>query len=324
MFTLLLPVLLALFYIKSVDCALLLTGGEVLCSYDSHAGDKCVAKLLDLRPTQFTIGQMEVDCKKAWLETLTDTELDLYIRSHPVPIWIGPDGLYMTDHHHLVRSVYEADRGKTLKQKYLFAEVQGNLADLQFRANFLQSMVSKGLIWLYDEQGSAPLNPEFLPDTVQVLANDPHRSLAWMAIVFGGFQKSDIRYAQFQWAEYFRKAQIFPIAHNEVQGAHPATKWSWCQAHPYSPLDCYLDQDFDIFYRALPIAMAMSNSTDASYLPGFGPSKLKEPKCGWNFFDKSIKNNDDAKHYINQLLLVADTTKGQMMPTSVNNVAEEI
>ena len=198
----------------------------------------------------------------------------------------------MTDHHHLVRSLYEADLGIALKNKYAFAEVQGNLVDLEFRANFLQSMVSKGKIWLYDEQGNAPLNPEFLPDTVEVLANDPHRSLAWVVGSFGGlcvllpsllsyslfsltvlfllsypvlssllpttmlpsfsllsyphldfanallaselrsclliheccicllvtkpiagFQKSDIRYAQFRWAEYFRRAEIVSTLH---------------------------------------------------------------------------------------------------------------
>jgi hypothetical protein len=173
------------------------------------------------------------------------------------------------------------------EEKYMWVTIEGNLANLNKRALFLQSMVTMGKIWLYDELGNSPINPEFLPDTVEVLANDPHRSLAWLIHVFGGCQKSDIRYAQFRWGEYLRSKNVFPVQQYPPPSL-PPTDWSWCQAHPYSPIDCYLNQTEDLIKRALPLGLKYAADPAAKYLPGWGPDKKKEPDCGWDFFGPSV------------------------------------
>ncbi len=73
----------------------------------------------------------------------------------------------------------------------MYATIEGNLVGLKKRSLFLQSMVAMGKIWLYDELGNQPINPEYLPDSIEILANDPHRSLAWLVQINGGYTKVD-------------------------------------------------------------------------------------------------------------------------------------
>ena len=63
-----------------------------------------------LRPTQVTVGLIEVRDKRAQLEALKKKEQRDFMELHPIPAVWGPDGkLYITDHHHLGRAASEAD-----------------------------------------------------------------------------------------------------------------------------------------------------------------------------------------------------------------------
>ena len=57
-----------------------------------------------LRPTQLTVGMIEMKVKKKHLVSLKPAEQREFLRSRPMPAAIGPEKrLYITDHHHLGR-----------------------------------------------------------------------------------------------------------------------------------------------------------------------------------------------------------------------------
>jgi hypothetical protein len=61
-----------------------------------------------LRPTQITVGMIEVHDKRDKLLSLNKTERQEFLAAHPIPAVWGPDGnLYITDHHHLGRACSE-------------------------------------------------------------------------------------------------------------------------------------------------------------------------------------------------------------------------
>ncbi len=62
-----------------------------------------------LRPTQLTVGMIEVQDKKTHLASLKAQDQQDFMQAHPMPAVIGPGGnLYITDHHHLGRAALEA------------------------------------------------------------------------------------------------------------------------------------------------------------------------------------------------------------------------
>src|ERR1700748_3568956 len=65
-------------------------------------------EILSLRPTQMTVGMIEVEEKKErWLkEKAKKQEKDL--AKHMVPVVLGPDERhYVVDHHHMARALHE-------------------------------------------------------------------------------------------------------------------------------------------------------------------------------------------------------------------------
>src|SRR5579862_9567293 len=67
------------------------------------------ADLKDLHPTQLTVGFIVVQDKKKRLAALSSADQSSYMKDHPMPAILGPQGtLYITDHHHLGRAALEA------------------------------------------------------------------------------------------------------------------------------------------------------------------------------------------------------------------------
>lgn len=93
----------------------------------------CALKLGLVRPTQFTYGALEVDCKVNYVESLGGKDLDKYIYKNPAPTWIGPslDGnefhFYITDGHHLARTIYDANTGDDQADKYICKEEKNKI-----------------------------------------------------------------------------------------------------------------------------------------------------------------------------------------------------
>ena len=65
-------------------------------------------EIADLRPTQITVGLLEVaDKRQEWRRNAKKHGPE-YLGRHMVPVVLGPkERAYLVDHHHLVRALYE-------------------------------------------------------------------------------------------------------------------------------------------------------------------------------------------------------------------------
>ena len=175
---------------------------DTVCDASSKAGELCSCKVLELRPTQFAVGMVEVKDKEAELASKSGPALRAYQREHPEPTVKGPGGgLFITDHHHLALAM--ADRGIEVTFCRLLADYSGLDPD-----SFWAKMAERGWLYLYDENGSGPRSPADLPRTVEGLKDDPYRSLASAVRDSGGFAKLSTPFAEFEWANYFRSSGI--------------------------------------------------------------------------------------------------------------------
>ena len=189
-------------------------------------------ELLDLRPTQFTVGLEEVRLRAAKLKKLGGEELDQAIKQRPVPVALSRGGVsHIVDRHHFARACWEAG------VKKLHTELRADLSHLD-EQEFWKSMAASRFAHLYDKNGKGPLDPAKLPKDVRGLADDPYRSLAWQVRREGGYDKSDQPFSDFLWAEYFRKHVKIAAGENGVK-------------------------------KAVPEALKLAHSAWASRLPGF-------------------------------------------------------
>ena len=80
------------------------------CAAPSKTNDLCSCKVLELHPTQFAVGMIEVQSKETELASKAGPNLSAYQQKHPEPVVKGPgNALFITDHHHLALAM--ADRG---------------------------------------------------------------------------------------------------------------------------------------------------------------------------------------------------------------------
>jgi hypothetical protein len=154
-------------------------------------------KIHCLRPTQITVGLIEVHDKRTKLEGMKNSEQQEFLQAHPIPgVW-GPDGkLYITDHHHLGRAASEAgiDSG--------FFWVEDDFSHLPI-AQFWPKMDEAKWVHPIDQHGKL-CSFELIPDHLEKLRDDPYRSLAGYVRNEGGYDKTPAPYAEFLWADFFR------------------------------------------------------------------------------------------------------------------------
>src|ERR1700757_547222 len=120
-----------------------------------------------LRPTQVTVGLIEVHDKRARLEAMKKHEQKAFLLDHPIPAVWGPDGkLYITDHHHLGRAAEEAgiDTG--------FFAVEEDFSRLPI-AQFWPKMSAAHWAHPIDQNGS-PCSFDRIPDHLLKLIDDPY------------------------------------------------------------------------------------------------------------------------------------------------------
>ena len=195
-----------------------------------------MAKLHDveihrLRPTQITVGMIEVHDKRDKLLSLKKSEQQEFLEAHAIPAVWGPDGkLYITDHHHLGRACDEAgvDSG--------FFLVEDDFSGLPI-AQFWPKMAAAHWVHPIDRVGK-PRPFEDLPDHLQKLVDDPYRSLAGYVRDAGGYEKTPTAFAEFLWADFFRpRVAIGPTRPD--------------------------------FHKSVDQAMKIAASPDAAHLPGY-------------------------------------------------------
>ena len=151
-----------------------------------------------LHPTQITVGMIEVHDKRKEIEGLGHHARKRYLAERPMPAVFGPKGrLYITDHHHLARALCEA-RVET----GLFS-VEADLSDLHPEA-FWTEMDARRWVHPVDTAGKR-LGGDALPNHIKGLVDDPYRSLAGYVRNAGGFEKTDTAFAEFSWADFFRR-----------------------------------------------------------------------------------------------------------------------
>jgi hypothetical protein len=190
--------------------------------------------ILDLRPTQMTVGMREVKAKRKRWRGEADKKGEEFLGKHMIPVILGPRSRhYIIDHHHLARALH--DEGI----KHVAVTVVANLSSLD-STSFWYVMDHHDWTHPYKEGSRRPYSD--LPKSVDELVDDPFRSLAGELRRAGGFAKDTTPFSEFLWANFLRQRMKRKA----------------------------VDNNFD---HALEKAMELAKSKDASYLPGWcGPA----------------------------------------------------
>lgn len=213
---------------------------NVLNCHDHSAQDSiCTLEIQEIRPTQLTIGIWEVQSKVKMIQTELSKghsieELKL---KEPEPTVIGPDHqFFIVDHHHFAVALLDIGEKKTL------AKIIANYSSLSWD-EFWEKMIKNKWIYPYNENGKE-VSIDQIPKHLAQLKDDPYRSLAWLVRIHQGYHKTDIPFADFEWANYFRdKIKL--------------------------PLDSTTYTDKKAWDSALKKALSLSKSSKASHLPGY-------------------------------------------------------
>jgi hypothetical protein len=193
--------------------------------------------ILDLRPTQMTVGMREVkEKRKRWREEGSIQKQAEVLGKHMIPVVRGPDKrYYVVDHHHLARALH--DEGV----KDILVTVIGDLRMVEKDA-FWGVMDNKRWVYPYDVKGERRHFKD-LPKSIEDLKDDPFRSLAGELRRAGGFAKDTTPFSEFLWADFLRRR----ISKKLVE---------------------------DNFAKAVEKGLSLAKSKDAIYLPGWcGPAE---------------------------------------------------
>jgi len=192
--------------------------------------------ILSLRPTQMTVGMIEVKEKRKRLrehlrEHKSKTRPGEYLGRHMIPVVLGPDQRhYVVDHHHLARAML--DEGI----KSVLVTVIADLTMVD-RDAFWGVLDNRRWVYPYDAKGERRHFKD-IPKTVEQLKDDPFRSLAGEVRRMGGFAKDTTPFSEFLWADFLRR------------------KMSRAS----------VDENFK---KATEKALGFAKSKDAVYLPGW-------------------------------------------------------
>jgi hypothetical protein len=170
------------------------------------------AQLHKLRPTQITIGLIEVARKRKVLEAFGKHKQRDFLAAHLIPAVLGPeDRIYITDHHHLARAALEAgiETGLLL--------IEAEMAQLEPKG-FWHTMREQRWAHPIDEQGHVqPCSA--IPTHLNGLRDDVYRSLAGFVRDAGGYEKTPTAFAEFVWADFFRHRIVVGPTHEDFQHA---------------------------------------------------------------------------------------------------------
>ncbi|MGZ8892989.1 MAG: ParB-like protein [Halobacteriota archaeon] len=197
---------------------------------------------MDLRPTQFAVGMLEVDEKIAMAKKFGKKQRQDFIDETPVPVVVAPTGeLYVVDHHHFLCVCYH------IGIKKVRIIVSKNLSKTKMTyAAFWKWMFKTRSAYPFCQFGEGPREAVYLPKDIRGLADDPYRSLAWLVRKAGAFESSEKNFAEFKWANFFRKRHLLD------------------QHGPYG------------IPKALVKAAKLAQTPAAKSLPGFGKLNLKD------------------------------------------------
>ena len=156
------------------------------------------ATLESLRPTQMTVGYSELLLKRQQWRALDKGKQAQFIAEHLLPAVVGPKGKhYVVDHHHLGRALL--DEGVKTAHLVVWADLSALAKD-----EFWLVMDHRQWVHSYDAAGRRePFSA--IPKALESLTDDPYRSLAAAVRMAGGFPKDQTPFAEFLWADFFRR-----------------------------------------------------------------------------------------------------------------------
>lgn len=183
------------------------------------------AALQGLHPTQLTVGMIVVQDKRKHLDGMKAAERQDFMKEHPMPAVVGPEGkLYITDHHHLGRAALEAG----VPTGFFLVEADLSKCTLE---SFWKEMNENLWVHPLDENGVRHCYST-LPDRLGKLVDDVYRSLAGYVRDEGGFDKTPTAFAEFIWADFFRRNIAIETVRSDFQTAVQAgislahSKWA--------------------------------------------------------------------------------------------------
>jgi len=230
------------------------------CDGNSPKGDVCYMRADKARPTQLLYGRLASKCKSEIFEKLKhEDDIEAFLEENPVPAVVGLNGeLFITDHHHLLRSYLDADLKTKSSDRVVKVNVIENWSNLD-ENTFWSQMKANNYAYLYDSQGREDLKN--LPTDVTGLKNDPFRSLSYIVRVHGGYQKSKTFFAEFVWGNFFKSIAQF------------------AELSKYS--DKKAKEELGFVKNILKDALSVAHSSGASNLPGYSSEqgKMKLPGC---------------------------------------------
>ena len=159
-----------------------------------------IIELSNLRPTQLTVGMLQVKHKRERLRAFEKRPAELvdFILEHPIRVVLGPSGrAYVIDHHHLALAL--------IKENFETApmEIEDDFSILSPKS-FWKKMQAENFVHLVDARGRQE-DLTALPKSLKKLRDDPYRSLAGFVREAGGFLKVQTPFAEFLWADYYRE-----------------------------------------------------------------------------------------------------------------------
>ena len=193
--------------------------------------------ILDLRPTQMTVGMREVKAKRKRWRDESKKKGEEFLGKHLIPVILGPKHRhYVIDHHHLARALH--DEGV----KEVAVTDVANLSKLD-QDSFWYVMENRDWTHPFVDGRRRPYSD--LPKSVDKLIDDPFRSLAGELRRAGGFAKDTTPFSEFLWADFLRRRMKRKA----------------------------VETDFD---HAIEKALQLAKSVDADYLPGWCGPVLEE------------------------------------------------
>ena len=233
------------------------------CPPDAKEGDYYKIRVSDLSPTQFATGKAEVQVKAARMANRLKKDpqkLHDYLLVRPVPVVVRGERFYLVDHHHLVRALYKAAHELHGKNVAVYVKVAANASTLG-ETYFWKWMHKLNWVYLFDEAGGGPQQPEKLPAHVKDLAFDPYRSLAWIVREQHGYMKNDAPFSEFKWANYFRTRIL--LDQDILAGKHTFDDFAFAV-----DVNGQLDLSDD-GKEVIEEALFLATSAEARGLPGF-------------------------------------------------------
>src|SRR5437868_11363483 len=127
--------------------------------------------ILDLRPTQITVGMREVQDKRGRVRKRPPKKIGKFLGDHMIPVVRGPKGrFYVIDHHHLVLALHREG------VRDILVTVVADLSELEPDA-FWTVLDHHSWVHPYDTKGRRQTVRD-IPTSVAGLKDDPFRSLA--------------------------------------------------------------------------------------------------------------------------------------------------